>query len=108
MSEVDLRALTEVDSLPEDPTEEELARNWTLSAADLDQVLACRGEKLRLRFAVQLCVVRTTGRFLADGQLVPSRILNHLCHQLDYHPVFWLPSAERGASGCLHGVITPG
>jgi hypothetical protein len=44
--------------LPEDLGEEELARNWTLSEADRAQVLRCRGDDNRRRFAVQLCVLR--------------------------------------------------
>lgn len=42
--------------LPEDPSDEELARNWTLSESDRREVLLCRGEENRLRFALQLCV----------------------------------------------------
>jgi hypothetical protein len=33
--------------LPEDPAEEELARNWTLSPADRVEVLRCRGDNNR-------------------------------------------------------------
>ena len=88
--------------LLEDPTEEELARDWTLSKEDFDQVLACRGQQNRLRFAVQFCLVRKTGRFLAEDQTVSSRVLNHLCRQLDYHPVFRLPPAGRAATETEH------
>ena len=42
--------------LPEDPTVEELARDWTLSEADIREVLVCRGPDNCLRFALQLCV----------------------------------------------------
>ena len=34
--------------LPEDPSDEELARNWTLSESDQREVLLCRGEENRL------------------------------------------------------------
>ena len=89
-------------NLPDDPTEEELARDWTLSKEDFDQVLTCRGQENRLRFSVQLCLVRKTGRFLAETQTVPARVLNHLCRQLDYHPVFRLPPAGRAATESEH------
>ena len=65
-------------ALPEDPTEEELARDWTLLEADRVQVLRCRGgEDNRRRFALQLCTLRQYGRFL-DYTSVPVRILNHI------------------------------
>jgi len=58
-----------MDAYPElavDPTDEELARDWTLSAADLDEVHRCRGDDNRHRFAVQLCALRVLGRFVDD------------------------------------------
>jgi len=42
-------------------TEEELARDWTLSPEDKLVVLHCRGEAHRLSFALQLCALRTYG-----------------------------------------------
>ena len=59
-------------ALPEDPSEEELARNWTLSEADRNQVLRCRGDDNRRRFAIQLCVLRQYGRFLEDYARIPG------------------------------------
>jgi Domain of unknown function (DUF4158) len=50
-------------ALPEDPGIEELARDWTLSEADIGEVLLCRGTDNCLRFALQLCVLRRYGRF---------------------------------------------
>ncbi|MGH9435980.1 MAG: DUF4158 domain-containing protein [Terriglobia bacterium] len=50
--------------LPEDSSEEELAHNWTLSEGDRTEVLRCRGEDNRRRFALQLCVLRQYGCFL--------------------------------------------
>jgi hypothetical protein len=60
--------------LPEDPTQEELARDWALSTEDRKEVWRCRGEASRLGFAVQLCVVRRHGRFLDDYVGVSARI----------------------------------
>jgi Domain of unknown function (DUF4158) len=45
--------------LPDDPSPEELAQHWTLSARDKAEVLQCRGDAQRRRFAVQLCTLRT-------------------------------------------------
>jgi hypothetical protein len=39
--------------LPEEPGIEELARDWTLSAADIGEVLLCRGTDNCLRCALQ-------------------------------------------------------
>ena len=64
---------------PEDPTDEELARDWTLSEADKAEVLRCRTNRHRLSFAIQLCVLRAHGRFLADYEAAGVRITNHLC-----------------------------
>ena len=44
--------------LPEDPSPEELLCYWTLSERDIAEVLRCRGEAQRRRFAVQLCALR--------------------------------------------------
>ena len=51
-------------TLPEDSGEEELARDWTLSEVDRGEVLRCRGDDNRRRFAIQLCVLRRYGTFL--------------------------------------------
>jgi hypothetical protein len=41
-----------------DPSEDELARNWNLTPADLAVIAACRGADQRRRFALQLCMLR--------------------------------------------------
>jgi TnpA family transposase len=68
--------------LPEDPSHEELAQYWTLSARDKEEVLQCRGEVQRRRFAVQLCTLRTYGHFLPKTVAAPAAITNHLARQL--------------------------
>ena len=69
--------------LPEDPSQEELAQYWTLSARDQAEVLRCRGEAQRRRFAVQLCTLRAYGRFLPEAIAAPVAITNYLARQLD-------------------------
>ena len=69
--------------LPQDPSPEELAQYWTLSTRDQEEVLKCRGEAQRRRFAVQLCMLRTYGRFLPKAVAAPIAITNHLARQLD-------------------------
>ncbi len=88
--------------LPEDPGEEELARDWTLSEADHGEVLRCRGDDNRRRFAIQLCVLRQYGTFLDRYAAVPVRILNHLNRQLGLSPVPKLAEVEREATETGH------
>jgi Domain of unknown function (DUF4158) len=84
--------------LPEDPSENELAVDWGLSTTDHLEVARCRGDLSRLRFAVQLCVLRKHCRFLENYNSVPVRIINYLCKQLDLPPLLKLEEAERDAT----------
>src|SRR4051812_1112922 len=63
--------------LPAEPGEDELARHWSLTPADLIEIGRCRGDDHRRRFALQLCMLRTHGRFLEDYRQAPLRIVNH-------------------------------
>lgn len=69
--------------LPEEPSPEELAQHWTLSAQDKEEVFKCQGDAQRRRFAVQLCTLRTYGRFLPKAVAAPATIINHLARQLE-------------------------
>jgi hypothetical protein len=84
--------------LPEDPSDEELARHWTLSESDKREVLLCRGDDNRLRFALQLCVLRWYGRFLEAEETAPVRIVNHLGAQLELPPVLFLVGGRRAST----------
>jgi Domain of unknown function (DUF4158) len=75
--------------LPEDPSEEELAQYWTLSTQDQAVVFQCRDEAQRRRFAVQLCTLRTYGRFLPKAVSAPVAITTHLARQLDPPGAVW-------------------
>jgi Domain of unknown function (DUF4158) len=69
-------------ALPADPSEDELARNWSLTPMDLAAIAACRGADQRRRFALQLCMLRTHGRFLDDYRHAPIKIVNHLSRRV--------------------------
>lgn len=69
--------------LPDDPSPEELLRYWTLSDRDRAEVLQCRGEAQRRRFAVQLCALRAYGRFLPEAVAAPVAMTNYLARQLE-------------------------
>jgi hypothetical protein len=81
--------------IPADPSEDELARYWSLSPADLREVSQCRGADHKRRFALQLCMVRAHGRFLDDYRQAPLRIVNHLSRQLELPPVLFLGPPGR-------------
>jgi len=56
--------------LPPDPDDEELARNWTLSEADKNAALRCRGEAQRRRAR---CHLHAEPRHRSlRGSLLPS------------------------------------
>ena len=83
-------------SLPSHPSDEELAFNWTLSERDIDFILTNhRGPENLCRLAIQLCVLRQHGRFLATYTHVSPAILGYLCRQLDLAPVAALPGPVR-------------
>jgi TnpA family transposase len=80
-------------------TEDVLATDWTLSEADIATVIArCRGADHRLRFALQLCTLRATGRFLASYDQVPLKAVNYLTQQLECDPVLFVPEPTRPAT----------
>ncbi|MDF3015770.1 MAG: hypothetical protein K0R44_995 [Thermomicrobiales bacterium] len=82
--------------LPAEPSEDELARHWSLTPADLIEIGRCRGDDHRRRFALQLCMLRTHGRFLEDYRQAPLRIVNHLSRQIGLAPVLFLDRPGRG------------
>lgn len=90
-------------ALPSDPTDEELARDWLLSAHDLAEVRRCRGQDNRHSFAIQLCTLRAYGRFLGqDYGAVPVRILNHVGRQLGLPPVLFATPPARKQTDTEH------
>lgn len=76
--------------LSPEPGDDELARDWTLSPADQELVLGCRGSDSRRWCALQICVLRLTGRFLNGLQAIPPRILAYLNRQLELEPSLFL------------------
>ena len=80
---------------PADPGEDELARHWSLTPSDLAEIIRCRGDDHRRRFALQLCILRAHGRFLDDYRRAPIKIVNHLSRQLNLAPVLHLDPPGR-------------
>ena len=81
--------------MPADPSEDELARHWNLTPADLAVIAECRGPDHRRRFALQLCMLRAHGHFLDDYRHAPIKIVNHLARQLRLPPVLLLDRPGR-------------
>jgi TnpA family transposase len=88
--------------LPEDPSPEDLAQAWTLSDRDKAEVLRCRGDAQRRRFAVQLCTLRIYGRFLPEAVAAPVAITNHLARQLGLPLVLFEEVPGRFATETEH------
>jgi TnpA family transposase len=88
--------------LPEDPSPEDLAQAWTLSDRDKAEVLRCRGDAQRRRFAVQLCTLRLYGRFLPEAVAAPVAITNHLARQLGLPLVLFEEVPGRFATETEH------
>ena len=78
--------------------DDDVVRNWSLSAEDVAEVMRARGTEHRLRFAVQLCALRATGRFISDYQRVPIEAIGYLAQQLGLTPILFLSEAERPAT----------
>jgi hypothetical protein len=67
--------------LPQDFSDEEMARDWTLSDADKKEISKYR-KNSRTFIAIQLSALRLYGRFLAEVNGLSPRIVNYLNNQL--------------------------
>ena len=88
-------------SLPQDFSDEELARDWTLTEGDQAEIGKYR-KSFRLYLAIQLCAVRLYGRFLTPLHDVSPRIANYLGSQLDLPPSLQVHVPEREATYLEH------
>ena len=84
-------------SLPQDFSDEELARDWTLTEGDQGEIGKYR-KSFRLYRAIQLCAVRLDGRFLTPVHDVSPRIANSLGSKLDLPPSLQVQVPEREAT----------
>ena len=87
--------------LPQRFSEEEMARDWTLSKGDKKLITAYR-KNYRLFVATQLCAVRLYGRFLKQVNDVSPKIINYLGQQLDLPPSIAIEVPERKATYTDH------
>jgi TnpA family transposase len=84
-------------SLSRDFSDEEMARDWTLTPRD-QQELGKYSKNYRLFVAIQLCAVRLYGRFLSEVHDLSPRIVNYLNGQLDLPPMLTIQEPERKAT----------
>jgi TnpA family transposase len=78
-------------------SDEEMARDWTLSGADREELGKYRTH-FQLFLAVQLCAVRLYGRFLHQIHEFSPRIINYLGRQLELPPALTVAVPERKAT----------
>jgi len=63
---------------------ERLLLEWLLSAEDIEFIIdRSRGTESRLKYAIQICCLRQTGRFIDEWPAISVNILNHLSKQLE-------------------------
>lgn len=84
-------------TLPQDFSDEEMARDWTLSEADQKEVGRYRTNS-RLFIAIQLCAVRLYGRFLVEVNDLSPRIVSYLNSQLNLPPSLTISTPDRDAT----------
>jgi len=88
-------------SLPDDFSDEEMTRDWTLSNADKKAISNYR-KIFRLHIAIQICAVRLYGRFLNQSHNLSPQIVNYLGQQLDLPPSLAVQTPEREATYLAH------
>ena len=77
--------------LPEEFSDEEMARDWTLSAPDRATLLECIQKRYRPWSGIQLCAARLYGRFLSDCNELSPRLVNYINQQLELPPCCRFP-----------------
>jgi len=80
-----------------DYSDEEMVRDWTISESDIWLVNSFNINS-RLFVALQLCVIRISGRFTNDFENLSPRIINYLNKQLKLPPSLKLNKPSRKAT----------
>ncbi len=88
-----------------DFSDEEIARDWTLSDSDLKQISAFR-KSYQLYAGVQICSVRLQGFFLASVQELSPHIINYLNSQIGLPLTMYInPPTRRATRSQYHRQI---
>lgn len=81
-------------SLPQNFSDERMARDWTLSEEDIREVGKYRKD-YRAFIALQLCSLRLYGYFLSDVNALSQKIVNYINGQLGLPPSLTIAVPER-------------
>jgi len=84
-----------------DFSDDEMARDWTLSEDDKSEISKYRKDS-RLFVAIQLCSIQVYGRFLWEVNDLSPRIVNYLNKQLELPPSLIIQVPERKATYTEH------
>jgi hypothetical protein len=84
-------------TLPQEFSDEEMARDWTLSTEDKTELDKYRRAS-RLFVSIQLCAMRLYGRFLVEVNELSPRIVNYLNTQLALPPSLSIAIPKREAT----------
>jgi TnpA family transposase len=86
-------------------SDEELTRDWTLSAADIEQIERIT-KTFQVYVAIQICAVRFQGNFVDSVQTLSPRVTGYLHYQLKLPPTAFVNEPERRATRSeYHGQI---
>lgn len=88
--------------IPEEISEQELGRYFTLSEFDLETIKKRRRDYNRLGFAIQLCVLGYQGWSLTEVEPIPKTILKHVAKQIDVDPQSFSLYSAREATKYEH------
>lgn len=86
-------------------TVEDLGQDWALDSNDIELALSARGELNRLRLAIEICSLRTTGGFVVDWSRVPMLVVNHIARQLSLPPQEVPPHSRRQTTAAYRSRI---
>ncbi|MGS1096392.1 DUF4158 domain-containing protein (plasmid) [Aquamicrobium terrae] len=82
--------------------EDSLLRHYTLGPTDRLECEIRRRPHNQLGFAIQLCVMRHTGRLLAEGEQPPATLIHYLADQLSIEPRDYAIYARRAQTRFDH------
>lgn len=75
-------------------SDEELARDWTLSSLDKKQIIQYH-KQYRIHFAIQLCALRLYGRFIVNVNTLSPKLINYITSQLSLPPTLQINAPTR-------------
>jgi hypothetical protein len=84
-------------SMSNDFSDEEMARDWTLSESDKQEISKYRKDS-RTFVAAQICAIRLYGRFISEVNDLSPRIANYLNLQLRLPPSLTIMAPDRKAT----------